>query len=148
MRDMSAASSSDVDRYSVLGEGDGCSVSSLLAAAVGHLNSSSCEDLQIGGVVGIGMVAAVSWRSEKSVGRRPRGREGGQRRRRLGVEGGMFSWSLEGLELLSSERERRRFREGRGGVCGCGIFLVAHCCCRDCFLEWALASAIGLASWG
>lgn len=106
------------------------------------------------GVVGMGMLAAISWRSEKSVGRRPRGIEGGQRRWRLGVEGRMFSWSWEGLSSLSSETDLRRFREVRGGVCGCEILLVSHCCrvCgRDCFLEWALVpavSAMGLASWG
>ena len=33
-----------------------------------------------GGVVGIGILDAVSWRVAKSVGRRPSGMEGGQRR--------------------------------------------------------------------
>ena len=139
MRDMSAASSSDVDRHSLVGK-------------VGrYLVLSSCEGAGVGfgwvkGVVGTGMLAAVSWRVSKSVERRPSGMNGGQRRWRLGVEGGIFSWSLD----VSSEMDLRRFREERGGVCGCGIFLVAHCCGRDCFLEWTLvpesASAIGLAS--
>ena len=140
MRDMSAASS-----LSAVGVGYS-GLSSLLAAAVD--GNMSCEESEIGSVVGTGMLAAVSWRVSKSVGRRPRGMNGGQRRWRLGVEGGIFSWSLD----ASSERDLRRFREERGGVCGCGIFSVAHCCGRDCFLECALvlgsASAIGLASWG
>ena len=36
------------------------------------------------------------------MGRRPSGIDGGQKRWRLGVEGGMFSWSLDGLSSLSS----------------------------------------------
>ena len=53
------------------------------------------------GVVGMGMLAATSWSASKSVGWRPCGIDGGQRRWRLGVEGRevgrMFSWSREGL---------------------------------------------------
>ena len=134
-----------------------------LSLADVHSVSVSVEGSEVGGgwfegVVGIGMLAAASWRASKSVGMRPRGIDGGQRRWRLGVEGWeverMFSWSWDGLSS-SSQRDLRRFLEARGGVrgvCGCGI-LVAHCgvCGRDCFLECALVpavSAIGLASWG
>ena len=146
MREMRRVSSEDVIGDGCEGEDEG--------EEGDEVDGGGEGDVVVGeGVVGMGMLAAVSCRSEKSVGRRPRGREGGQRRWRLGVEGGVLSWSWEGLLLLvSSETERRRFREERGGVCGCGWeILVAHCCGRDCFLEWALVldvRAMGLASWG
>ena len=53
---------------------DGYSVSSIEDFEVGQ---GEREVSEVGGVIGMGMLAAVSCRSEKSVGRRPRGREGG-----------------------------------------------------------------------
>ena len=76
------------------------------------------------GVCGIGIAAASSCRESKSARLRPKGRMGGQRRWRFGVEGKAISRSVVGVEGWSfSESDRRRFRDGGGGV-GCDGALV------------------------
>jgi len=85
------------------------------------------------GVEGMGMAAAASWRAEKSARWRPRGRVGGWRRWRLGVEGVVVVWGwggVEGVKVLESESEsesvseRRRFFEVEGCCCGCCAFVI------------------------
>lgn len=87
------------------------------------------------GVEGMGMAAAASCRAEKSARWRPRGRVGGWRRWRLGVEGAVVVWGwggVEGVKVLESESvsvsERRRFFEVGGCRCGCCAFVIVWEC--------------------
>ena len=86
---MRAAEEGDVREVSSGCEGEGSIVEGEWAE--GEVGEDEGED--VGSVVGIGMLEAVSWSVAKSVGKRPSGIEGGQRRWRLGVEGMIFSWS-------------------------------------------------------
>lgn len=73
-------------------------------------------------------------RAAKSLRSRPRGRVGGQRRWRFGVEGMeevRSFWSRGGSSLSADEEEeeeRRRLRLLRGGVRGCGFMILPLCC--------------------
>lgn len=98
------------------------------------------------------MAAASACRAEKSARERPRGRVGGQRRWRLGVEGKVVTWFwfwFGGGRFSLSESERRRFLDAGGGVFGCGAFVDVEGCgvCAD-LLRLSGASMIGLAREG
>jgi len=101
------------------------------------------------------------WRAEKSARWRPRGRVGGWRRWRLGVEGAVVVWGwggVEGVKVLESESEsesvseRRRFFEVEGCCCGCCAFVIVWGCGVGAGLlgcgRLGGSSTIGLASEG
>lgn len=149
-----SALSSDVVQSSVIPVSSGFMATKLVSSAAGRLAKlgmgkgigcegvlniiSGCDWKGVRGACGEGSSASKSSRA------RPKGREGGARRLRLGVEGlesARFSWSHEGsfVSLL----HLRRLRDAGGGVCGCFVIfalLVLDGARDDC------VSAIGLAS--
>lgn len=92
----------------------------------------------------MGIEAASACRDSKSARERPGGRVGGQRRWRFGVEGGVRS--------SVSASDRRRFFDGRGGVCDVGAAVAVRygILCEDFGFRTDLvgSKSMGLASDG